>query len=243
MSEEAKDTTSATWKFDFENTVNADPLAKGSCLKVARAYLDFASQAKPDAFCSLPELMLRTGSSKPAVLRAKTLLERLGYLVPLFVTEEGATMYRLVNARKQMIDDHLRIAREAFAAEKRFRKRRERQKTKQGSNETIPPENDNWERNDTPVGNETIPNTVEEYRRDYLYETGAHFEEVEGPETYSSEDLTTPFDIPGSEEEAEAFIASLGDFPPIIARQLKKMALGGELTPLFMTSDLCRRHA
>jgi hypothetical protein len=167
---ENKDTSSATWKFDFADTVQADPLAKGYCLAVIRAYLHFCSKADPRAFCSIPELMLRTGASRPAVIRAKALLEKLGYLVPLYVTDEGATMYRLVNVRKQIIEDHLRIARESLAAAKRDRKRLERRK-REGRNETILPANDDFERNVTPVLNETLPNTVDEYRRDIISES------------------------------------------------------------------------
>ncbi|MGO6938157.1 hypothetical protein [Rhizobium johnstonii] len=148
--DEAAARANATWKFDFLDIVNADPKAGGACLAVIKAYLHFASKARPQAFCSLPELMLRTGGSRPRVLRAKVTLEKLGYLVPMYVTDEGATMYRLVNARKQLIDDHLRIAREKLAAEKRDRKRRQRSGGVQGGgNETILPDFDHFERNDT----------------------------------------------------------------------------------------------
>ena len=220
---EMKDTSSATWKFEFADTVQADPLAKGACLAVIRSYLHFASKSDPRAFCSLPELMLRTGSSKPAIRRAKVVLEKLGYLKPLFVTDEGATMYGLFNSRKELIDDHLRIARESLAAEKRDRKRRERQRAHQGGNETITPENDNWERNVTPVGNETLPNTVEEYRRDSCSE--GREESLRG----YYPDLQPPEDL----HEARIWLTSICADKSRLAEALIRLAYD-ELTPEFI---------
>jgi hypothetical protein len=191
---ENKDTSSATWKFDFSDTVQADPLAKGYCLAVIRAYLHFCSKADPRAFCSITELMLRTGASRPAVIRAKALLEKLGYLVPLYVTDEGATMYRLLNVRKQIIEDHLRIARESLAAAKRDRKRLERRMAR-GDKETILPKNSDFERNVTPVLNETLPNTVDEYRRNIISEGSDESLYTSADEILPDDYFTPPDDI------------------------------------------------
>ncbi|MBX4940975.1 hypothetical protein [Rhizobium binae] len=267
-----KDTGSATWKFDFADTVQADPLAKGGCLAVIRSYLHFASKTNPKAFCSLSELMLRTGLSKPAVLRAKDTLIRLGYMEALYVTDEGATMYKLVNARKAIIDDHLRIARESMAAEKRDRKRRERRA--RGGNETIHPEIFVEERNDTPVWNETLPNTVEEHRRGYISEAGDI--EVGGrslrscpieiggkvvpirrvtendvdivtgpPDTDASpyDDLMVPFEIPADDSAAEEVLALFGpNIHPVIRASLRQMLMNGELTPALIGANLGGYH-
>jgi hypothetical protein len=221
---EAKETSSATWKFEFADTVQADPLAKGACLAVIRSYLHFASKSNPQAFCSLQELMLRTGNSKPAIRRAKALLQKLGYLEPLYETEGGATLYRLVNCRKQVIDDHLRIARESLAAEKRDQKRRERKRSAEhGGNETITPENDNWERNVTPVWNETLPNTVEEYRREYSSE--GREESLRGYDP----DLQPPADL----HEARIWLTSICTDKSRLAEALIRLAYD-ELTPEFL---------
>lgn len=262
-----KDTSSATWKFDFADTVQADPRARGGCLAVMRSYLHFASKTNPKAFCSLSELMLRTGLSKPAILRAKETLIELGYMEALYVTDEGATMYKLVNARKSMIDDHLRIARESMAAEKRDRKRRERRA--KGGNETIHPEIFVEERNDTPVWNETLPNTVEEHRRGYISETGdievvghslrSYPIEIGGkvvsirPITEdddeivtgaantsksSDDDLTVPFEIPADDSEAEEVLALFGsNIHPAIRASLRRMLMNGELTPALISAN------
>lgn len=162
MSDEPKDTSSATWKFNFEDTVNADPLAKGACLKVIRVMLNFASKSDPRAFRSLPDLMVATACTRPTVKKAIKLLVRLGYLVPLYVTDGGSMMYRLVNAREQLIKDHLRFAAETLAGDRAERKKRQR--VNRGK-ETCPPENDNGERNFPPKVKETFPNTVEVNRR------------------------------------------------------------------------------
>lgn len=241
MSEE-KETASATWKFDFEDTVSADPKAKGICLGVIRAYLNFCSKSNPLAFCSLSELMLRTSSSRPAVLRAKENLERLGYLTPLYVTDEGATMYRLVNARKSVIDEHLRIARESLAAEKRDRKRRERKKVR-GSNETIPPETDNFERNDTPVLNETLPNTVEELRRDSCSEgSNGTLRGInpsnDNPYGLIDDDPTVPFSVPDDDAEADEILSHFGNVNPTVLVALRRMLMAGQLTPAMLSANL-----
>lgn len=224
MSDAAKDTSSATWKFDFADTVQADPRAKGYCLAVIRAYLHFASKADPHAFCSLPELMLRSGASRSAVRRAKVVLEELGYLVPKYVTDEGAMLYKLVNARKQLIDDHLRIARETLAAEKRDRKRRERRRSAQtGGIETSTPENANWDQNDTPVGIETIPNTVEEHRRVSCSEGSNGSLGDFDPNLHPPEDL----------HEARIWLTSICADKSRLAEALVRLACH-ELTPEFL---------
>ncbi|TAX99131.1 hypothetical protein ELH94_22675 [Rhizobium leguminosarum] len=254
----------ATWKFDFLDIVNADPKAGGACLAVIKAYLHFASKARPQAFCSLPELMLRTGGSRPRVLRAKVTLEKLGYLVPMYVTDEGATMYRLVNARKQVIDDHMRIAREKLAAEKRERKRRQRTGgVQQGGNETILPEIDYFERNDTPVCNETIPNSLDEYPRGIFSEgrdiltASSEFtggtqekqprEQIDLSETAGYEEMSRgddpdePIPVPSDQDEAQTMIETICDgraVPDIVRRRLQNMLQAGVLTPRMASNIL-----
>ncbi|MFF0947456.1 hypothetical protein ACFYE9_07240 [Rhizobium leguminosarum] len=262
--DEAAARANASWKFDFLDTVNADPKAGGACLAVIKAYLHFASKARPQAFCSLPELMLRTGGSRPRALRAKVTLEKLGYLVPMYVTDEGATMYRLVNARKQLIDDHLRIAREKLAAEKRDRKRRQRDGGVQGGgNETILPDFDYFERNDTPVCNETIPNTLDEYPRDIFSEgrviltanseftVSTHenqkreqngLSETAGyPEMSRGDDSDEPIPVPSDQDEAQAMMEAICEgraVPDVVRRRLLSMLQAGVLTPRMASNIL-----
>ena len=236
---------SATWKFDFADTVQADPKANGYCLAVIRVYLHFASKSRPQAFCSLPELMLRTGGSRSAVRRAKALLEQLGYLVPKYETDQGATLYQLVNSRKQLVDDHLRISRETLAEEKRDHKRRERRRVAQlGGIEMITPEIDSWDRNDHPVGIETIPNTVEEHPRVSSFEereNSLRDQFAPNSDAYAAaqdDDPTIPFSVPDDDSEAAEILARFGNVHPMVRQQLHKMLMAGELTPGFLNVNL-----
>jgi len=72
------DTANARWKFDFLDTVNADPLCKPVCLKMIKAYLTFASEAAPLAFMAKSEMALRTGLADATVKRTHRLLVKLG---------------------------------------------------------------------------------------------------------------------------------------------------------------------
>lgn len=245
MTEDVKDTSSATWKFDFIATVSADPMAKGECLGVIAAFLNFASKANPRAFCSIPDLMLATGSSRPTVKKALRLLVRLGYLVPLYVTEGGSMMYRLVNARKQIIDDHLHIARTSLAGERADRKRRERKA--KGGKETCPPQAPESERNLPPKVKETYPNTVEEYRRDYLYEGRGIF--IDGSSSSNQnlvslveDDPTVPFAVPDSDNQADEILSNFGNVNPAVRTALRRMLMAGELTPALLSVNLGGGH-
>jgi hypothetical protein len=236
-SEPAKDTSSATWKFKFEDTVNADPRAKGCCLKVIRVMLNFASKSDPTAFCSLPDLMLLTASTRPTVKKALKILIQLGYLDPQYVTEGGSMMYRVVNARQQIIDDHLRIAKQSLAFERADRKKRDR-KAHRGK-ETCPPQIDEGERILPPKVKESFPNTVELYRRDSCSESSNG--SLEEHSTFIP-DLTTPFDVPSSEEEVDDILACVGEVHPTILKTLRKMLMAGQLTPALLTADLGGHH-
>jgi hypothetical protein len=234
-------TASATWKFDFLDTVNADPKANGACLGVIKAYLNFASKNVPKAFCPIPDLMLRTGCTRPTVIKARNLLVTLGYLIPEYDTDEGATMYRLCNARQMLIAEHLEIAREATAAERRDRKKRQRGLAKvDRRKETLPPYSDGNERNFTPDLKETLPNTLDEYPRDYLSEyRGESIYGVEGHSAghfdygqTSGDDPNRPFPVPVDENEAERMLDDICDgVIPAVRRHWKSLLMHGALTP------------
>lgn len=245
----AADKASATWKFDFLDTVNADPQANSACLAVIKAYLNFASRSRPTAYCAMSELMLRTGLTKPTLRTAKATLERLGYLVAKYVTEEGATMYELVNARKETIDQHMAIARETILSAARERKVRERF-TGRGGKKSLPPETARGENNLPPDRKNSFPNTLEEYPGVILLEgktdNRTQVRSHSNPYQIASsgeDDPTIPFDIPSTEDEAQTFIESAGTFPPVIAMQLRRMLMAGELTPSFLSLDLGRKSA
>lgn len=188
MNEETSQTNSATWKFKFLDTVNADPACTPASLKVIKAYLHFASETTPRAFISIGDLCLRTALARPTVIRTKAKLEKLGYLVPLGPVGDGAIQYRLVNAREQLIADHLAIGRQKLLEDSRQRKKIERNRLHTGGNKMIPPNSDRGYRNLTPVLNKMIPNSLEVIPRDSILEQRGILKSAE------SENLTPPDD-------------------------------------------------
>ncbi|MGE8105171.1 hypothetical protein ACQKP1_15940 [Allorhizobium sp. NPDC080224] len=249
MSAPINDTTtsSATWKFQFENTVNADPRAKGACLKVLRVYLDFASKSDPRAFVTMPELMLATACTRPTLKKALQTMERLGYMVPLFTTEGGATMYRLVNARQELVADHIGIARTSLAFDRAEQKRRYRLRRRM--KETFSPRPSEGERNLPPKVKETFPNTVEGNRRVSCSEgRGGLIEEdaLSSSSFYGPIPDEVPFDIPSDEQEAEIMLDEIRPFignvnGPVLA-SLKRMLMSGELSPAYLSQQFGGGH-
>lgn len=240
MEEEKKDTSSATWKFDFMDTVNADPLAVGECLGVIGAYLNFCSKDDPRAFCAIDELVIRTGATKPTIRKARKLLVKLGYMKEKFVTSEGAMMYELINARKEQIDLHIKISRNDLANARRLRKRAERisQKKREGEKETLPPDDALTERNFPPKRKETFPNTVEEHRRVSCSE-GRDESLREDSGYHDLDDLNPyePFSIPDNDNDAEEILSHVGNVNPFVKTELRRMLMAGELTPVLLMSN------
>jgi len=125
-----KDTSFATWKFNLENTVNADPMTDGSCLQLVRAYLDFMSSPDIRPYQSIINLKVATGLHEGAISRARALLVKLGYFTPDGTTQTGAVKYKIVNARENIVLDHQIAARETFKAIDAEKKKKTREKRK-----------------------------------------------------------------------------------------------------------------
>jgi hypothetical protein len=152
-------------------------------------------------------------------------------------------MYQLVNARKQLIDDHLHIARTALAGERADRKKRERD-AKRGK-ETCPPQKHENERNLPPKVKETYPNTVEGYRREYLYEEGEIL--IEGASSsnrppFPFDDLSVPFAVPDNDNAADEVLSNFGNVNPAVRTALRRMLMAGELTPALLSVNLGGGH-
>ncbi len=109
-----KDTSFATWKFDLENIVNADPRLGPACLKIVRAYLDWMSSPEARPFLSIGHLRIATALTNNTIIRARRELESFGYFVPCGRTSNGAVMYRIINAGRNHVLDHIAIARETL---------------------------------------------------------------------------------------------------------------------------------
>lgn len=227
--------SSASWKFDFLDTVNADPACTPACLKVIKVYLNFASEAVPTAFVATSELCLRTNLSRPTIIRAREKLKSLGYMVPRGTVGDGAIQYRLVNARKLQIDDHLVIGREKLKEDCRLQRQYERAREKSGCKKMIPPKMAWGYQNLTPVCKEMIPNTLEEYPRGSSYEAGENLIGLHG--FYSEakgDDPKAPFPIPETEDQAEDMLRQIvcdRDVADYVVNAMGLMLRKGTLSP------------
>ena len=121
-----KDTSFTTWKLNLENTVNGDPQADGECLQIVRAYLDWMGSPDARPYRSLLDLQVATSLSENTIVKRRRLLVKLGYFVPDGHTGVGATRFKIVNARENIVLDHQTIARETLRrleAEKKEKRR------------------------------------------------------------------------------------------------------------------------
>lgn len=254
---------SASWKFDFLDTVNADPKCTPACLKVIKAYLHFASEASPVAFMAKSELMVRTDLGEATIKRTRKLLSRLGYLKPIGKTAEGAIQYRLRNARKQEIDEHIILVREKLAEERREGKKLFRTRSASRGDQNDPLENAMGgskgtprsdqnepqiprliprgifsEGRDTLIANsEFIASTHENQQREQngLSETAGYAAMSRGD--YSDE----PIPVPDSQIEAQAMMGAICEgrtVPDLVRRRLLSMLGSGILTPRMASNIL-----
>ncbi|MBB3298090.1 hypothetical protein FHT72_001072 [Rhizobium sp. BK077] len=127
---EKKATNHATWKFELENTINADPQCDGECLKIVRAYLDFMGSADTCPYRSLIELRVATRLAKGTIISRRKKLVKLGYFTPAGVTSDGVQRYRIVNARENHVLEHQTAFREYLRERDAEEKEMERRKRK-----------------------------------------------------------------------------------------------------------------
>ncbi|MCT8999217.1 hypothetical protein [Chelativorans intermedius] len=98
------DSSLASWKFDVENMVNADPDLPACALNVVRVYLEFFNEDNPHPYCAMSKLIARTKLSAPTIKRARAALVRHGYMVPKGASAgKGATRYELRNPRRELV--------------------------------------------------------------------------------------------------------------------------------------------
>ena len=125
-----KDTSFATWKFQLENTVNADPQTDGACLQILRAYLDYMSSHDARPYRSLIDLQVATSLAENTIIDRRKRLVQLGYFKADSTTSDGATRFQIVNARGNIVLDHQTIARETLREMEARKKERAREKRK-----------------------------------------------------------------------------------------------------------------
>lgn len=262
-SEEKKTESSfATWKFTIENTVSADPLADGSCLQILRSYLDFMSVPSDTPYRSLIDLQVSTSLSENTITQKRRKLEELGYFVQAGKTSDGATRYRIVNSRENIVLDHQTITRETLRrldAEKK-----EKSRLKRRSANVSPSKNEGHmspSKIEVLKGSETLNNCgdspseiegnyvydyAESYsyeERDNLYRASSSFK----PPSYGlkSDEENTPLPIPADDAEAESMMDAIcegRDVPLVLRNRLKSMLSGGVLTPRMANNILGPRQ-
>lgn len=128
-----KDTSFATWKFELENTINADPQTDGECLQILRAYLDFMGSPDGRPYRSLIDLKVATSLAENTIISRRRRLVSLGYFRPDGKTSDGATRFQIINARGNIVLDHQTISRETLRrleAEKKEKVREKRRKAR-----------------------------------------------------------------------------------------------------------------
>lgn len=120
----------SSWKFDMLETLNADPATSPTEVSVMEAYLHFVRAASRTAYLSGLDLRVRTSiSSLTTIWRSRRKLIDLGYLVPNGKTRAGVDVFRLVNARQNLVLDHVAILTERLNEQDVERKRRDRAKS------------------------------------------------------------------------------------------------------------------
>lgn len=245
---------SATWKFDFLDTVNADPLCTPACLKVIKAYLHFASEGSPVAFMAKSELAARTGLGEATIKRTRKLLAKLGYLKAIGKTVEGAVQYRLQNARKQLIDEHMILVREKLAEVRREGKKRFRARSAVRGDQNEPPKKALGGSKEAPLSDQNepqiprlIPRGIFSEGRDFLIAdtefTGSPYEshlgeqngEAAGYKAMSrGDDPDEPIPVPDGQNEAQLMMDAICEgrkVHDLVRRRLLSMLNNGILTP------------
>ena len=124
----ARDTSFTSWKLDLLETVNADPQCDGACLKVVEAYLHFARRDTHRAWLSILDLQTRTALSQPTISKARQKLADLGYLVADGFSASGATAFVITNRRREIVSDHMLVAKETLREREANRKATKRER-------------------------------------------------------------------------------------------------------------------
>ncbi|MDK4726392.1 hypothetical protein [Rhizobium phaseoli] len=261
----------ASWKFDIENTVSADPLADGECLQILRAYLDFMPSLDARPYRSLLDLQVATSLAENTIIDRRRKLVELGYFKPDGKTSDGAVRYQILNARESIVLDHQIVSRETLRrleAEKkekvRFRRRKNITAASPNSGVMSPSRHEGPKaaqpltaRGDSPSPREGnyVYDTVESLsmeRREYLNRDIAPSsdEPQELTSSYASatagHELDTPLPTPIDDAEAESMVAAMCDGLAVsgfLHRRLKSMLATGVLTPRMASNILGRRAA
>ena len=254
-----RDTSFATWKFEFENTVNADPRLGPACLGVLRAYLDWMGDPNSTPWLSTGSLSIATAMAENTIRQARRQLEREGYFVPTGKSSSGAIMYRLVNNGLNRVLDHITIARETLREiedEKKAATRIRRASSPSNSEGDMSPSISEVQDADVPFKicgdspSKSEPNNV-------YYDVDSIIREREDHLSYPPDDAATsyslaqsgdeanqPLPVPDSTQEADRMIATICEgfeVSTVIRNRMTSMLMAGVLTPNMATKMLGAR--
>ena len=219
-----KDTSFSTWKFNLENTVNADPRLGPACLKIVRAYLDWMASPTATPYLSIIHLRVVTSLAEHTIIKCRRELEQEGYFVPAGKSSAGAIMYKIVNAGENRVLDHIIEAREKLLDSEAYKKQRERRKKVVGPAENAGP------LSPAEIAGNNVYNSVNGY-------SSEEEEDLNGV-SYSSikagNEANSPLPIPKDQAEAESMmtgICSGVDVYPGVRSRMMSMLSQGILTP------------
>lgn len=254
-----KNTSFTTWKINLENTVNADPKADGECLQIVRAYLDFMGSPDARPYRSLIDLKVATSLAENTIIQRRRKLVELGYFTVDGTTSDGATRYKIVNARENIVLDHQTIARETLRRLEAEKKEKIRQKRKnlgfspslhegplspsrdEGLNDTCPltPCRDS----PSPHEGNYVYNTVESISMER--EEPTIIDQPHSSKTYLTaslgDDQNDPLPIPQDEQEADEMMSAICYGQRVsehLRRRLESMLKSGILTPRMVENIL-----
>ena len=256
-----KDTSFATWKFDLENTVNADPLCDGNCLKLLRPYLDFMGSPKIRPYLSIISLKVATGLHDGAIVKARRTMETVGYFVRDGYASSGAVKYKIVNVRRNLVLDHQTIKRETLKRFEAEKKEKERQKRKDKADRSAAAAGPlspadfadlnreqvcGFDRDRSAAAAGTyVYNDVEVISR--RREDGITYpsdDALSYSTAQSGDEANQPLPVPKDETEADQMIEALCDgfdVIPVIKNRLMSLLMDGVLTPNLASGMLGQR--
>ncbi|KQW27029.1 hypothetical protein ASE36_19005 [Rhizobium sp. Root274] len=143
------------WKIRLENTVNGDPDAPKSGLKVIRAYLEMASEDN-HPYKSMTDLIAETGLDKTTILNTRKRLIDLGYMVFVGREPSGTERYELRNPRAEIVLRHVEMRREELRKREAEKKKSARRAS--GDRDCVPLKNSgDAETNVPPKNSRDVP--------------------------------------------------------------------------------------
>ncbi len=244
-----KDTSFATWKFDLENIINADPRLGPACLKIVRAYLDWMASPETRPFLSIGHLGIATALTNNTIIKARRDLEKYGYFVRDGKTASGAVKYRIVNAGRNLVLDHMAIARETLQeleADKKAAYRRKRIASSSPIERDMSTSNSAGQMDERPFifcrdsSAENAPNNVY-YSVEAISIEGK--EDLKGAslnaygsyqQAHNGDEANEPLPIPKDQSEADDMMAAICEgvaVNPSVWSRMMSMLKQGVLTP------------